>query len=87
MTLLPLIFTLGLIAAGTTLIVRALVPQLWLLVKPFSCDLCMSWWSSLVSMIGLMSVQSDLDTTALPAVLGGVAVSVVLLKAVNRLDV
>lgn len=76
--MLALIFAVGMIAAGAALIIRAVVPQPWLLNKPLSCDLCMSFWSSVV--FGML-----IGTNSIPAVVGGVAVSVLVLKAVNRL--
>lgn len=79
--MLSLLFTIGLVAAGTALIVRAVVPQHWLLVKPFSCDLCMSWWSSLVASV----LVGGFGLPGMCAAVGGTAVSVFLLKAVNRL--
>lgn len=83
--MLPLLFTIGLMAAGAALITRALVPQHWLLVKPFSCDLCMSWWGSLVSSVVAGAVGGHTSLASLCAALGGTAVSVVVLKAANRL--
>jgi hypothetical protein len=79
----------GLFAAGTAQIVRALVPTLWLLVKPLSCDLCMSWWGSLLG-VGLGSFSKCCQTAnGLPdlciIVGAAVAVSVVTLKTVGKL--
>ena len=79
----------GLFAAGTAMIARALAPTLWLLVKPLSCDLCMSWWGSLLG-AGLGSL-SNLCQTAnglpdLVVIVGAaVAVSVVTLKTASKL--
>jgi len=86
MTLLAMIFAVGLCAAGSALIVRAVVPQLWLMAKPFSCDLCMSWWSAVVSSVAVATLDGAGPLTAGVAAVGGTALSVVLLKATNRLD-
>lgn len=86
MTLLATILAVGLCAAGSALIVRAVVPQLWLMVKPFSCDLCMSWWSSLVASAAIATIDGTGILTASVAAVGGTAVSVVALKTANRLD-
>lgn len=79
----------GLFAAGATQIIRALVPTLWLLVKPLSCDLCMSWWGSLAG-AGLGSLTKCCQTAnGLPDLViivgAAVAVSVVTLKTVGKL--
>lgn len=47
MSLQDTVSAVGIAASGATAIIRAVVPQTWLLHKPLSCDLCMSWWSSL----------------------------------------
>ena len=79
--MLSLLFTIGLIAAGAAQIIRAVVPQHWLLVKPFSCDLCMSWWGSLVASVFV----GGMGLSGMCAAVGGTAVSVFLLKATSRL--
>lgn len=84
--MLPLLFTIGFMAAGIALITRAVVPQTWLLNKPWSCDLCMSWWGSLVSSVVAGSVGGHTTLASLGAALGGTAVSVVVLKTVNRME-
>jgi hypothetical protein len=39
-------------AVGLTTLVRTLVPSRWVeSTKPWSCDLCMSWWSSIVCVV------------------------------------
>ena len=39
-------------AVGLTTLLRTLVPSQWVeSVKPWSCDLCMSWWSSSVCVV------------------------------------
>ena len=78
----------GLFAAGLAMVVRAVVPTLWLLKKPLSCDLCMSWWGSLVSWV-LGTCNERCQTGGwiqAPLFIGAaVAVSVLTLKAANRL--
>lgn len=80
-TLLMALF-LGLAAAAAATIVRALVPTLWLLIKPFSCDLCMSWWSSLA--LGLMA-YSDISYP-IHVLLVATTTSMFTLKVLNRLS-
>ena len=84
--LLSTILALGLIAAGLTSVIRAVVPQSFLLIRPFSCDLCMSWWSSLVGATGLVLLDQADMRLAVASVLGAVAVSVLVLKKINRLS-
>jgi hypothetical protein len=78
----------GLAAAGSTFVIRAIIDTMnptWLLSKPFACDLCMNWWASL----GL-GAWSAIDS-AMPLgesaqlVLGATAVGVLATKAANRL--
>lgn len=77
---------IGLAASTATTIVRAVVPTLWLLIKPFSCDLCMSWWLSLAISVsrdhwrGLEIPDRALVTFA------AVAISITVLKIHNRLS-
>lgn len=70
----------GFAAAGATSIIRAVVPTLWLLVKPFACDLCMSFWTSLVLTALLM------PDMPVHIALGAVAVSIVTLKTIGHLS-
>lgn len=86
MSLLALVVTVGLAASGTTAIIRAVVPQLWLLRKPLSCDLCMSWWSSLAITGTLASVDPVSLAQSVAVVTGGVGVALVATKASNRLS-
>lgn len=75
---------MGLSAAAIALIIRALVPTMWLLHKPFSCDLCMSWWSSVaLSMWAFFGEYGSLSSVS--TLLGSVTVSVLALKGSNRL--
>ncbi len=88
MTLFVAILIAGLCAAGATAVIRAVVPQLWLLFKPFSCDLCMSWWTALGT-TAILAVDSDdlRGVSAALTVLGGVAVALLVTKAANRLSI
>lgn len=83
--MLSLVFLLAFFAAGATFIMRKLVPQLWLMVKPWSCDLCMSWWSAWLGVV-IKSVNDyvPLDQ-AIFAVPASVGLSVLMVKAANRL--
>jgi hypothetical protein len=77
---------LGLFAAGCTFVVRKVVPQDWLLFKPFSCDLCMSWWSAWLGVI-LINVTEPMGFLhAVPIVFAGTGLSVLLVKMGNRLS-
>lgn len=40
-----ILLNLALAAVALTAVIRALLPLTWALVKPFSCDLCMSFWT------------------------------------------
>lgn len=80
---------LGLAASGLTSIVRAVVPQSWLLVKPWSCNLCMSFHGSWV-----MLLVTSIDTAApLPTIgeaglliAASTAVALLVTNAVSRLS-
>lgn len=75
----------GLCAAGATFVVRAVVDELrptLLLVKPFSCDLCMNWWASL-ALVAIDHAWPIGDCAHL--VLSSTAIGVVTTKAANRL--
>lgn len=79
--------TLGLAAAGATFVVRAVIDSanpLWLLRKPFSCDLCMNWWASL-GLVMIDPAHSFGECAQL--VLASTAVGVVATKVANRLAV
>ena len=81
------IIATGLAAAGIAHVARAIAPIPWLMRKPLSCDLCMSWWPSLV--FGAMwSVEMGSCTVdSVMQVFGGVTVSVALLKMTQRLGI
>ena len=79
----------GLAAAGLTATIRAVLhdhkPER-LLEKPFSCDLCMSFWSSLGFSITL-AFTGDIPLHLVPlATFGGVGVALILVKAASRLS-
>jgi hypothetical protein len=85
--LLPLIFVIGLASAGAVAVIRAVVQELrplWLLYKPLSCDLCMAWWCS-VGAVPFVAESIRLFDAAL-VVFGGVGVSLLAVKAANRLS-
>lgn len=59
-------------AVGLTTLVRALLPlRLTESTKPWSCDLCMSWWSSLACVVVAVSLEygtvRDAVVTLLPS--------------------
>ena len=79
--------TAGLAAAGATFVVRAVVDSVrpvWLLSKPFSCDLCMNWWAS-IAMVAIDPAPVFGECAQL--VLASTAIGVVTTKAANRLAV
>lgn len=86
---LVLVALFGLAAAGLTATVRAVVQEtrpLWLLEKPFSCDLCMSWWSS-VAVVVAWAVHDGLAfIPGLLAVFGSIGVALLVTKAATRLS-
>lgn len=82
--------TLGLAAAGLTFTARALVPQDWLLVKPWSCDLCMNFHSSWI--LGIAAIATP--GTPMPPLgdcaqllMASTAVGILATKAANRLSI
>jgi hypothetical protein len=84
--ILELVLLMGLAAAGLVAIARALAPTLWLIHKPLSCDLCMSWWSSLI-VYGMWHAKEPQPIhLALLAIPASVAVSLVVTKAAIRLS-
>jgi hypothetical protein len=91
MLVLALILACGLSAAGITAIARTLAQDYgkpeWLLAKPLSCDLCMSWWGSVASMGLVVLSESVSPPVAMLAVLGSVGVSLVVVKTASRLSV
>ena len=86
MDALLLVLLNGAAAAGTSMIIRGLTPGKWRGIKPFSCPLCLSVWSSLLvagaQWIG-GSLAPELNVAWVVAwglrYLGSVSVSVVLL--------
>lgn len=86
MSLQDTVSAIGLGASGLTAIVRAVVPQTWLLHKPLSCDLCMSWWSSLALTATLATVEPMSIAQSVVTVAGGVGGALLLTKTANRLS-
>jgi hypothetical protein len=86
---LALVVVLGLAAAGAVAVVRAVVMDrwpMWMLEKPLSCDLCMSWWAS-VAVVLFALVAGRLDLLDAPlAALGSTAVSLATVRGSNRLS-
>ncbi len=89
MSLLALVLVLGLAAAGAVAVVRAVVQEvrpMWLLAKPLSCDLCMSWWAS-VALVLFSLVVGTLSLPVAPlAVLASTGVSLACVRGSNRLS-
>jgi hypothetical protein len=86
---LALVVVLGLAAAGAVAVVRAVVQELrpmWLLVKPLSCDLCMSWWASVAVVLFALVVGRLAAPDAPLAVLASTAVSLGCVRGSNRLS-
>lgn len=77
----------GLFAAGFTQVVRALPYFRDLVfrgVKPWACDLCMSWWGSLAGALLLgLHVERGWATAGVVAV-AGVAVSLAAIRATSQ---
>jgi hypothetical protein len=88
MSLLALALLLGLVAAGSVDVIRAVLMEvrpMWLLVKPWSCSLCMSWWCS-VAAVTFYGVTIGLTVPdALLATLASTAVSLGVVRGSNRL--
>ena len=84
--MIELVLLIGLGAAGLTAVIRALAPTLWLLHKPLACDLCMSWWSTLL-LYGLWHAKEPQPVhLAMLAILASVGVSLAVIRATNRLS-
>jgi hypothetical protein len=74
----------GLASAGSASVIRAVVPTTWLLVKPFSCDLCISWWPSFAQ--GMWAIYEGCgNVDSGKAVLGATMLSIVALKTAQKL--
>jgi len=60
---------LAMSVVSATSIVRALVPKKWLATKPFSCDVCMSFWplAGVVLYVLLRHIDAALALAAIPA--------------------
>ena len=89
MSFLSLVFVLGFAAAGAVAVVRAVVQELrplWLLAKPLSCDLCMSWWASVGLVLFALAVGHASPVDAGLAVLASTGVCLPLVRGSNRLS-
>lgn len=89
--ILTLAILVGLSASGLTALARTLAQDYgraeWLLLKPLSCDLCMSFWGSFLSVVVYAS-QSPLSASeAALSTSAGIGVALVATKAANRLGV
>lgn len=89
-SLLALAVVCGLAAAGFTAVVRVGIQDHgkveWLLLKPFSCDLCMSLWGS-IGAVGAYALSESVSlVSAMLAVSGSVGVSLLAVKAASRLS-
>lgn len=84
MSLLVALLAVGFASSGITFVVRAAVPQLWLLAKPFSCDLCMSFWSSLAVTAWLARSGDVGPEQSVVACCGGIGVAVLMVRTANR---
>jgi hypothetical protein len=81
----------GFAAAGIALVLRAVAPLSWQIVKPIACDLCMSWWGSLLvvaawrigALRGSSAYQYGVDFAI--TVLAAIPVSIATLKLIERL--
>jgi hypothetical protein len=89
MNLLVLSLFLGLVAAGGVAVLRAIVMDvrpMWMLEKPWSCDLCCSWWCS-VAAVTFYGIAIGLSVPeALLAVLASTGVSLATVRGSNRLS-
>ena len=86
---LALILVLGLAAAGAVAVARAVVQEvrpMWLLAKPLSCDLCMSWWASVAVVLFVLIIEALALPVAPLAVLASTAVSLACVRGSNRLS-
>lgn len=75
----------GLAAAGIALVVRAVTPLSWQIVKPIACDLCMSWWGSLA--VALIILYPQRRFANFIVVFAAIPVSVVTLKLIDLVRV
>ena len=88
MSLLALSVFLGLVAAGSVAVLRAIVMDvrpMWMLVRPWACDLCCSWWCS-VAAVTFYGIAIGLTVPdAVLATLASTAVSLAVVRGSNRL--
>lgn len=85
---LPLALLFGLAASGLTAIIRVTIgdrkPE-WLLHKPLSCDLCMSFWTTVAVVIGWTIQHPAPGIEGAIGALAGVGGAMLATKAANRL--
>lgn len=90
LALLCLTVVCGFSTAGIVAIARTVAQDYgrpeWLLRKPLSCDLCMSFWGSAAS-VGLAALSESVSpAAAMLAGLGSVGVGLVTVKTASRLS-
>lgn len=82
--------TIALAASGLTAVARTLAQDHgraeWLLEKPLSCDLCMSFWSSLVFTFAYVFRHPEARWDAPTLLFAGIGGALVFTKAANRLS-
>lgn len=85
---LSLALLIALAASGLTAIFRVTIgdrkPE-WLLHKPLSCDLCMSFWAASVVTIGWATQHPVSAVEGAIGALAGVGGALLVTKAANRL--
>ena len=90
MTILALAIVCGLAAAGMAATARVLAQDYgraeWLLVKPLSCDLCLSFWGSLFAVLLAAAAEPISVPAAMLAGFGSIGVSLLAIKAAMRLS-
>lgn len=94
--LLVMILAIGLFAAGSTLVARALPVVARAArrgARPWACDLCMSWWGALLGalaarILDVVGAREDAIAIALVAIVfiatGAVPVSMLLLRLIQQ---
>jgi hypothetical protein len=90
-TSLHMILVIALVASGLVHVVRALAPDAWKIRKPISCNLCMSFWTSLFvsflfwAMAGWVTIIPAIFNACV-YVLAATSICVMLLKVWEFLD-
>lgn len=75
-------FLIALCSVTFTSVIRALVPDAWLLKKPWGCDLCMSVWTSLLA--GAIQYFDQGEWAWMKAVLPAIAISLFILSRLHQ---